>query len=131
MNWIKNVPAYFLGNFRYLLYNSFFKFLIFEYILQQIEFRIKIMNSVCYQQGSCYRCGCTTTALQMANKACDGDCYPPMMSWYDWDRFKNGYRVEIKKDVWVLITEEQHVMSYYAVYKNGKIVNVHNYARNV
>jgi hypothetical protein len=34
------------------------------------------MDIDCYLDGSCKKCGCETTALQMANKACAGNCYP-------------------------------------------------------
>jgi hypothetical protein len=33
-------------------------------------------------------CGCSTTALQMCNKACDKPCYPSMLSRKEWKEAK-------------------------------------------
>jgi len=56
-----------------------------KHIREQIEFRIYIMDHECYEQGSCKLCGCPTTKLQMANKACDKPCYPEMYSKKEWN----------------------------------------------
>ena len=80
----KNVIAFIQGNIRYKLYYSRFRFLIPTHILQQIRWRIKVMDRDCYQNGSCKLCGCKTTALQMADKTCEGKCYPIMMSKKEW-----------------------------------------------
>ena len=85
---IKNVWYYLQGNLRYKLYYSRFKKLIRKHILEQIEFRINSMDKFCYNNGSCKLCGCKTTALQMANKACDKPCYPKMLSKKDWNSWK-------------------------------------------
>lgn len=64
------------------------------------------MNSECYTQGSCVKCGCQTTHLQMANKKCDGDCYPPMMNKVLWENFKMGMRYPIDAyTYWSYITK--------------------------
>jgi len=86
---IKDVFYYFQGNLRYwAYYNS--PFLIRKHILEQIDFRIKVMNQECFNSGSCIKCGCKTTALQMCDKSCEGNCYPPMMNSWDWSLFLNG-----------------------------------------
>ena len=85
---ISNIKAYVEGNLSYMLYYSPFKFLIKRYIKEQIDWRIAIMNIECYNNGTCVMCGCRTTALQMATKPCDGDCYPPLYSKKYWDRLK-------------------------------------------
>jgi len=46
------------------------------------------MNRECYNRGSCVVCGCMTTHLQMSNKACDGNCYPKMLSRLEWYNLK-------------------------------------------
>ena len=104
----KDVRAYITGQIRYRLYYSSLKCLIRKHILEQIEARINSMNVECYAQGSCIKCGCETTALQMANKACAGDCYPKMAPRKVWNLFKKvaplrpvpgqwGYNKEFKK----------------------------------
>jgi hypothetical protein len=90
---LQNILAYNIGWFRYnLYYSKHFKFLIRKHILEQIDVRIESMRAECFYSGSCIMCGCTTTALQMANKACEGDCYPKMMSRRKWKALKSdGY----------------------------------------
>lgn len=117
-----DVWHYIVGNLRYKLFyyrfknRSFFSIrkntleqdrhpLMRRHIWEQINFRIKWMNPVCYEQGSCVKCGCETTHLQMANKKCDGDCYPPMMNRKQWEKFKkNRQYSEDKKGnrVWMM-----------------------------
>jgi hypothetical protein len=46
------------------------------------------MDKECYENGSCKMCGCNTTALQMADKACPKPCYPKMMGKKEWEKFK-------------------------------------------
>jgi hypothetical protein len=43
-------------------------------------------------------CGCMTTALQMCNKPCEGDCYPSMMSKKQWKVYKLYMHYKIKED---------------------------------
>lgn len=78
-----------------------------KHIRQQIEFRIKYMDRECYQNGSCKFCGCTTTALQMANKSCDKPCYPEMMDKRCWEAFNLGDIVEDKNGCWFKDTETE------------------------
>ncbi len=87
---IKNIISYFVGNFRYKLYYSKYSFLIRDHIKEQIDYRIEVMDRDCYNQGSCIMCGCSTTALQMADKACDKPCYPPMVKKKYWLKEKNN-----------------------------------------
>lgn len=102
MKKLKNVIAYIQGNIRYKLYYSKFAFLIPGYIKRQIIARILSMNPKCYNQGSCIECGCRTTHLQMANKACDGNCYPIMVSRSKWEYMEKGNILAIKNTFWKL-----------------------------
>ena len=85
----KNIIAYIQGNLRYRLFYSNFAFLIRPHIREQIEVRINSMDQECYNAGECKICGCQTTHLQMADKACDKPCYPSMMSKKQWNFFKD------------------------------------------
>lgn len=99
----KNVKAYIQGNFRYKLYYSkWFSWLIPNYIHEQIDVRIDSMNRECYLKGSCTMCGCKTTHLQMANKTCDGNCYPDMLSKKQWCYFKHRKLMVFNKVLWKL-----------------------------
>ena len=87
---MKKIISWFQGWSRYFLYYSKeiikidLSWLIRKHIREQIEVRINSMNRECYNSGSCIKCGCATTALQMANKACEGDCYPSMLNKSIW-----------------------------------------------
>ena len=83
----KNIIPFFQGWYRYRIYYSSgpLRFLMRDHIRTQITTRIESMNRECYNSGSCVVCGCATTALQMANKSCEGYCYPPMMSKSEWE----------------------------------------------
>lgn len=104
---IKDIWHYFVGHYRYFFYyGGYFsrkvrcisylrKKMIRNHIKEQIIFRIKVMNPECYNQGNCIHCGCHTTSLQMANKVCEGNCYPELMSKTDWNNYKLENNVEI------------------------------------
>lgn len=94
---ISNIFAFIQGYSRYhAYYSKYFKWLISKYIFEQIQYRISVMDIECYEKGSCKICGCDTTALQMANKACPKPCYPPMMSRQEWMMFKMVKDIKVK-----------------------------------
>jgi hypothetical protein len=102
---LKDILYYLQGNVRYKLYYSIFSWLIPNHIREQITFRINSMRVTCFTEGQCEMCGCSTTALQMCNKACDGDCYPKMLNIKTWKELKNNKTVYIYKEknlYWVL-----------------------------
>lgn len=94
-----DVIDYFRGNLRYSCYYSkHFKWLIRTHIHEQIDYRIKVMDEKCYNDGQCKICGCATTNLQMANKACEGNCYLPMQSKKEWRFIKSLIRMKTVMD---------------------------------
>lgn len=119
---LSNIYHYIIGNIRYSLYYSSFKNLIPSYIREQIDFRISVMNKECYNAGSCIKCGCKTTALQMASKVCEGDCYPPMLSKNKWNTFKNsGYTyIRSKGILWELVKKKNTIY----IKKDSEVVNI-------
>ena len=101
-------PLFYLqGHIRYMLYYRC-PFLMRRHIKEQIDMRIEMMNKECLQRGSCVICGCKTTHLQMANKICDGNCYPRLFSKEEWKNLK------YKGDVIL----NSHVNNTYLLYKN-------------
>lgn len=128
---INNILAYLIGNLRYKLYYSKLQWLIRWHILDQIEMRIEVMNTDCYDQGSCQMCGCTTTALQMANKSCSKPCYPPMLSKKNWIKLASMQEVTYKKNRWKLVKETRTSRGsegcsteiIYYIYKNSRLVH--------
>ena len=97
---LKNIIAYIQGKLRYKLYYSNFVFLIRPHIREQIEARINSMDKQCYNEGQCKMCGCQTTALQMANKACDKPCYPSILSKKKWNWFKKVKYATVDGILW-------------------------------
>ena len=97
---LKNIIAYIQGKLRYKLYYSNFVFLIRPHIREQIQARINSMDKQCYNEGQCKMCGCQTTALQMANKACDKPCYPSMLSKKKWNWFKKAKYATVDGILW-------------------------------
>jgi len=61
-----------------------------KHIREQIDYRISIMLPECYDNGTCIKCGCMTTHLQMANKPCNGLEYPPMLTRPLWKAYMEG-----------------------------------------
>ena len=114
---LKDVWHYIQGHVRYFFYywknNYFFnkkwirwifliplQKLLPLHIREQITIRINSMNQQCYLNGSCKMCGCKTTHLQMANKACEGLCYPQMQTKKNWNLLKNKKIVISNKKAW-------------------------------
>ena len=86
---VQDVWCYIQGSVRYKLFYSSWKWLIRKHIREQILYRISVMKKECYDNGECVKCGCATTALQMCNKVCEGNCYHIMKSKKDWEIFKS------------------------------------------
>jgi len=106
MKKVKNIIAYIQGNIRYKLYYSKFCWLIPGYVRKQILARIYSMKQECFTQGSCIECGCRTTHLQMANKACEGNCYPIMVNKSKFEYMQKGNILAIKNSFWKLENEK-------------------------
>ena len=107
---IREVKAYITGTIRYKLWYSQLKFLIPLHIQEQIRARIGSMKEECFNQGQCVMCGCKTTALQMANKSCDGKCYPEMLDKEQWwalkytkVRRRRGETWKLEKNLFTLV----------------------------
>lgn len=64
------------------------------------------MDRKCYETGSCIKCGCQTTALQMANRACEGQCYPKMMGKQKWKTLKNGRYIKEGNLMWAIFIDK-------------------------
>ena len=124
---MRKILAYIQGWYRYNLWYSKerikidLKGWIRPHIREQIDMRIKSMRKSCYLNGSCDECGCKTTALQMANKACNGVCYPKMLSKFGWKEINSisvhkGYYILIDKYSWRI---DKHKFSRYELEKES------------
>lgn len=77
------------------------------------------MSQECYTSGSCVKCGCMTTALQMCNKPCEGFCYPPIVGKQMWNR-----KGTIIWDRYVAIYDKT-IQRKYLIYKKTPTGYVH------
>lgn len=117
---LNNILNYIQGNIRYQLYYSKFAFLIPKYVREQIDIRINSMDSQCYKEGQCKMCGCSTTALQMCDKACDKPCYPPMLNKEAWEKFKS-YKYFPFGDMWWKLKIREDKMFYFNIATNVEL----------
>lgn len=109
----KNIVAYIQGKLRDKVYNTKLEFLISKHIREQIDARLESMEPKCYLEGQCIICGCETIALQMANKACDKPCYPPMLDKETWSHLKDyrGFWLDKENNIiWHLNDENKFIM---------------------
>lgn len=91
---IDNIKKFKLANtidIYHCIYGTYIDYIYwnYSYLLHpidklQLEFRHKVMRKECYDNGTCIKCGCTTTALQGAKKSCKGNCYP---KWINRNKF--------------------------------------------
>ena len=100
---LKDVWHYIVGNYRNMLYGGIVEetkkpFLIRKFIHEQIVFRKNNMNKECYDNGECIKCGCSTLALQMCNKSCEGKCYPKMLSKKMWNTIPTSFKTMKRLD---------------------------------
>lgn len=89
---IKDIISYLQGNIRYFCYHKkYLNWLVPKHIKEQYVYRLNSMDKDCLNNGSCKKCGCKTTHLQFANKACDGFCYPRLLSKKRWIKLCKDY----------------------------------------
>ena len=81
IDWV-DIWYYVQGTTRTIIYYRHPEFLR-QHIKEQFEYRLEVMKPSCLESGECI-CECKTPDLQMADKACVGDCYPKMMSRNEW-----------------------------------------------
>lgn len=85
---MSNIYSYIQGNIRLIIdkYGSDFLMLP-KHTQEQIIFRESIANPACIKDGVCL-CNCSVPELFYADKTCENECYPKMMSYNDWENFK-------------------------------------------
>lgn len=112
---IVDAVNYIVGNIRYKVYYSKFKFLIPRHVRDQIHFRISIMSPECKEGGSCKICGCTVTALQMTEGPCPGGYYPKLMGRFRWRKFVFERKVLLRN------SDKRPKQPYYSMWEWDKI----------
>lgn len=112
---IKNIWAYFQGNTRFYLNEicpSVYNIVVRKHIREQISARLICMNKYCRIEGYCIHCGCETPNLQYANKTCDGNCYPEMLSKKQWYVMKQVGNVVYDKKTECFVFTKDFLKTY-------------------
>lgn len=128
-NKLKNILHFLVGTLRYKLFYSKFDFLLGRTLKNQIQFRIDVMDDQCYKEGSCKICGCTTTALQMADKQCPKPCYPPFFDKKTWWMFWGQEKKVLGNGDWWQVKTKFNLEMQHKLYrtltllKNDRIVS--------
>lgn len=70
-----------------------------KHIKEQFLFRIEEMKKStqgkeCLAKGECV-CGCAVPDLQLADDACDHNCYPAMMDALEWTQYKIKHGIDV------------------------------------
>lgn len=86
----EDVTSWLVGSARLYFYRKD-PTLLPDHIVQQFEWRQDQVPAECLN-GACKVCGCSTPGLFMANKSCDAECYPPMMSRKKWQEYVDKCR---------------------------------------
>jgi hypothetical protein len=81
----ENIKGFLQGNVRKFLES--YPGVIDDYIYEQIQWRLGIMDINCLQNKQC-PCNCEVPAKQYENRPCENNCYPPMMNKEEWEQFK-------------------------------------------
>lgn len=85
------VIDYLLGNYRIFMFKHI-PFLLRHHIKDQFLWRVSVMSETCLNNRECIICGCKTPNLQFTSKACEGSCYPNLMSKKLWTKIQNRER---------------------------------------
>lgn len=79
---LEDIKSYIVGTYRTLALK--YGLPVRKHIKQQFQMRRKLAAE-CEELGHCKVCGCKTPDLFMADKACEGGCYEPMMTKKQWN----------------------------------------------
>jgi hypothetical protein len=87
---LKNIKSFIQGKTRMLVErfgNEFFS--LDEHIKEQIVWRETKSNNECINNKEC-KCGCPLPDMFFADKACEDECYPVMMTKEEWETYKTN-----------------------------------------
>jgi len=65
-----------------------------NHVKEQILYRLGSMRTDCVKKGEC-PCKCSTPFKQFEDRACELNCYPPMMDSKDWSEYKKDYEITL------------------------------------
>lgn len=84
---LKNIKGYLQAHYRQVLDDMGF---LDKHIYEQAEWRlsrVKEKSPNCYNSDKCVHCGCQVSSKVFEDRACEGGCYPEMMSESEWKWF--------------------------------------------
>lgn len=65
-----------------------------NHVKEQILYRLGSMRTDCVKKGEC-PCKCSTPFKQFEDRACELNCYPPMMDAKNWAEYKKDYEITL------------------------------------
>ena len=83
---LPNIKGYLQAHYRQALDEMGF---LDKHIYEQAEWRlerVKEKSPDCYNSDNCVKCGCEVSSKVFEDRACEGNCYPPMMSKEEWNK---------------------------------------------
>lgn len=86
---LSNIKGFVQAHYRKVLEEMDF---LPEHIKEQAEWRLSLVKKKspeCYNNDKCIKCGCQVSAKVYEDGACEGNCYPKMMSKKDWELLKH------------------------------------------
>ena len=86
-----NIKGYFQGVWR--LENLFTSSLP-SLVEEQFVWRVSVMNPTCILNKMC-PCQCEIPAKQLEDRACELNCYPPLMNLEQWEKFKRENKLDM------------------------------------
>lgn len=101
---LSNIKGYIQAHFRQALDDLDF---LPEHIKEQAQWRLKQIaekSPECLEKDSCVICSCQVSSKVFEDRACEGNCYPEMMTEVLWNKFnlpgKEGtqFKIKLSKD---------------------------------
>lgn len=84
---LTNIKAFVQSHVRQFLED--YPGIIDDFVYEQVQYRLGIMNEECLKNKSCIHCGCSCPDLQYSSKQCEGGEYPLMFKTEEeWEKYK-------------------------------------------
>lgn len=102
----ENIVGFLQGNARKLFFDI--PGIIPSHIKEQICYRVTIMSEDCIKNKEC-PCGCAVPAKQYEDRPCENNCYPPLMTEEQWEKFKEAIDLT-KEKIALNLSEREHLL---------------------
>lgn len=103
---LPNIKGFIQGNLRKFLedYPGF----IDDYIYEQIQYRLGIMNEICLINKMC-PCECSVPQKQYEDRSCENKCYPEIKNKEEWENFKTENNITKENIEYLLFKRKKYL----------------------